>query len=237
LVHLGIERKNSGNDQGPLPFLDVGQKMNTLDYVVSKYKIDLKEGSPIEIPNVGRNNIPDLLHDLDFKLGVEVGVAEGKYSQLLADVNPQMKLYGVDPYIPYEGFTDTKEQSIFDRGYKNAKERLSSRPNYEFIEEFSMDAVKRFEDDSLDFVYIDANHREPYVSQDIREWYKKVRPGGILSGHDYAVSRQIVFDVIAAIKKFTSENKINPWFVLGTWKRVPGIIRDNSRSWMIVKPI
>ena len=49
----------------------------------------------------------------------------------------------------------------------------------------SLEAAKLIPDGSLDFVYIDANHRYFEVSQDIRAWLPKVRPGGVLCGHDY----------------------------------------------------
>jgi predicted O-methyltransferase YrrM len=48
-----------------------------------------------------------------------------------------------------------------------------------------MEAVKDFKDESLDFVFIDGNHQYSYVLEDITEWSKKVRSGGIVSGHDY----------------------------------------------------
>jgi hypothetical protein len=38
-----------------------------------------------------------------------------------------------------------------------------------------MDALNDFEDDSLDFVYIDGNHEFPYVAEDLFHWSKKVR--------------------------------------------------------------
>jgi predicted O-methyltransferase YrrM len=46
-------------------------------------------------------------------------------------------------------------------------------------------AADDFLDNSLDFVYIDAGHRFDDVVQDIIKWTKKVRKGGIISGHDY----------------------------------------------------
>ena len=48
-----------------------------------------------------------------------------------------------------------------------------------------MDAVKDFADGSLDFVYIDGHHGFKYVAEDIWEWHKKVKKGGIVAGHDY----------------------------------------------------
>jgi predicted O-methyltransferase YrrM len=38
---------------------------------------------------------------------------------------------------------------------------------------------------NLAAVYIDGDHRFEFVKQDISAWLPKVRPGGILAGHDY----------------------------------------------------
>lgn len=217
--------------------------MNTLEYLIKKYGInfDDKVRMPIEIPDVGRNNLAQWLHELNFKTGVEVGVAAGDYSQTLSDANPQMKLYGVDPYVPYEDYPDFREQSVFSNRLKEANKRLAGRPNFEFIKEFSLNAIKRFTDNSLDFVYIDANHQEPFVTQDITEWYKKVRPGGIIAGHDYGKPKDndgitVIHNVRRAVRNCATQNHIKPWFTLGTTKPIKGHIRDNPRTWMWVKP-
>lgn len=49
----------------------------------------------------------------------------------------------------------------------------------------SVDAAKLFPDEALDFVFIDGSHEEEDVTNDIRDWLPKVRPGGILAGHDF----------------------------------------------------
>lgn len=49
----------------------------------------------------------------------------------------------------------------------------------------SEDAVGKFGDDSLDLVFIDADHTYRACRDDISRWLPKVRPGGILCGHDY----------------------------------------------------
>ena len=98
-----------------------------------------------------------------------------------------------------------------------------------------MDIVKTFEDGSLDFVYIDGNHYFEYVVQDIAFWSKKVRKGGIVSGHDYIHKRAPTKShVIQAVNGYVDSYKINPWFLIGSQAKVPGEIRDNSRSWMWV---
>jgi len=50
----------------------------------------------------------------------------------------------------------------------------------------SLEAVKLYDDHSLDFVFIDAAHDYDNVRKDILAWKPKVKPGGILAGHDYS---------------------------------------------------
>lgn len=212
--------------------------MNTLDFIINKYNIDPSGKLPIMIPNTGRKDLAKLLHELNFKVGVEVGVLQGKYLFMLCKLNPQMKLYGVDPWKVYNDYPDLSDQKTFDLFYEQTKEKLASFSNYELIRESSMDAIKKFEDESLDFVYIDANHEDPYISEDIIEWSKKVRKGGIISGHDYYKNKRRVgeFKIIEATNKYTKDNNIKPWFVLGSNKKIPGLVRDTCRSWFWVKP-
>jgi hypothetical protein len=55
----------------------------------------------------------------------------------------------------------------------------------EMIKGYSPSASEMFEDASLDFVYIDGAHDYNSVKSDLDAWYKKLKIGGILSGHDY----------------------------------------------------
>jgi predicted O-methyltransferase YrrM len=58
----------------------------------------------------------------------------------------------------------------------------------EYITDITMDshlAAGQFEDKSLDFVFIDADHRYEYTKRDILAWLPKIKNGGIIAGHDY----------------------------------------------------
>ena len=210
--------------------------MNTLEYIIEKYK-PVAVASPImEIPNVGRDDIAVLVHDLYLKIGVEVGVASGQYSKVLNDANPQMKLYGIDPWASYKEYKDYVKKETFDYLETEARKRLSGRTNYEFIKEFSIDAVKRFEDNSIDFVYLDGNHEDPYITQDIEGWYKKIKTGGIVSGHDFTKPKHTSYNVISAVMNFVKTNNISPLLIWGLNGKNNGLKRDTARSWMIIKP-
>ena len=51
----------------------------------------------------------------------------------------------------------------------------------------SVEIAKTYTDKSLDFVFIDGDHRYKFVKADILAWLPKVKSGGILAGHDYAL--------------------------------------------------
>jgi predicted O-methyltransferase YrrM len=55
----------------------------------------------------------------------------------------------------------------------------------ELIKSDSCSAASLFENESLDFVFIDGNHWYDYVKKDIEAWLPKIKKGGIISGHDY----------------------------------------------------
>lgn len=52
----------------------------------------------------------------------------------------------------------------------------------------SLAAAARYVDGSLDAVFIDADHSYESVASDIAAWLPKVRPGGIIAGHDFSPS-------------------------------------------------
>ena len=90
----------------------------------------------------------------------------------------------MDAWQVYRGYRDHVTQEKLDNFYKATLYRLAPY-DIEVIREFSLNAIAQISDNSLDFVYIDGNHELPYVINDIIEWSKKVRKGGIVSGHDY----------------------------------------------------
>ncbi len=44
--------------------------------------------------------------------------------------------------------------------------------------------AEEFNDGAFDFVYIDADHSYEAVKRDIAAWLPKIKPGGIIAGHD-----------------------------------------------------
>jgi len=121
-------------------------------------------------------------------LGVEVGVQYGYFfKEILKDWKGILK--GVDSW---DGYESSYQQAIENVGAEN------------LIRKTSVEASKDFKDESLDFVYIDADHQYNSVKEDIEAWFPKVRKGGIVSGHDYVTYEN--YGVIKAVDEFAEKN-------------------------------
>src|SRR3990167_8242140 len=121
-----------------------------------------------------------------FKM-VEVGSLEGISTLLFASCVDTV--YSVDCYdykVPETGRIPEHDQ-MFVEAERMFVARTKDVPNIVKIKKTSVEAAKDFEDGSLDAVYIDAEHDEDSVREDIRTWRPKIKPGGILSGHDYVL--------------------------------------------------
>lgn len=129
------------------------------------------------------------------RICVEVGVEAGYYSQQILDHGQPSVLHLVDLWRtqPVEIYTDTAnvDQDTFDRMYAALQGKHINDPRVRFLRMDSTWAAELFRDKSLDWVYLDANHAKPAVLRDLAAWWRKIRPGGWLCGHDYAItSRQ-----------------------------------------------
>ena len=120
---------------------------------------------------------------------VEIGSWKGKSAfcmgSFIALENKNIKFYCVDTWKgsdEHSTESDVISDTLFDVFKKNTEEVK----NYITpIRRTSLDAAKQFENESLDFVFIDAAHDYENVKNDINAWYPKVKKGGTISGHDY----------------------------------------------------
>jgi predicted O-methyltransferase YrrM len=171
---------------------------------------------PIILKGIGRHSkFKELMRELDFKTGAEIGTRLGSFARELCIALPDLKLYCIDPWKYYPEYDEIPDQSQLDSQYEATKKRLTGY-NCEIIRKTSMDAVKKFVPNSLDFVFIDGNHDYKFVLEDIAEWTKIVKPGGIIYGHDYMPDHP---GVMQAIHEYISKNSINPWFILRTGRQ------------------
>ena len=120
---------------------------------------------------------------------VEVGSYAGHSAELFLNSNKIKTLYCIDPWC--NGYDDKDSASESDMiEVENSFDTLvlNKFDNVIKLKHTSKDAVKLFEDESLDCVYIDANHQYEAVKEDILLWLPKVKKNGIISGHDYWIT-------------------------------------------------
>lgn len=120
-------------------------------------------------------------------VGAEVGTFRGEFSLEIVK-NWGGRLYMIDVWRPLDGdYEDISNHGNFVNGvYADAMENIKGYEDKAImIRAKSEIASTMFNDNSLDFVYIDANHAYDFVVQDIELWYPKVKSGGYLCGHDY----------------------------------------------------
>lgn len=137
-----------------------------------------------------RNELGDVLvaNRLN-KIGVEIGTHRAVYAKCILDRWPGI-LHCVDPWFNPEGYD---QATLLDgsNGDRQEDEKVAKRTLNPYgrraIRHFTISskALSLFADNSLDFVYIDGDHRQEHFRFDLHHWYMKVRPTGMIAGHDW----------------------------------------------------
>jgi hypothetical protein len=138
-------------------------------------------------------------------LGAELGVKQGKFTEHLLGRFPKLHMVAVDLWEPRapsgrRGY-ETYDQWNFDEIQSEYRHRTAG-----FAERLTTmrcdtkEAAAGFPDRSFDFVFIDAEHTYEGVKADIAAWRPKLKPGGLLSGHDYCTAFQGVCDAVNELR-------------------------------------
>jgi hypothetical protein len=148
---------------------------------------------------------------------LEIGVYKGHFSEMIKQSLRPSKLFLVDPWTVgadkngkierYENetclptaYSSTEDLDLIKQ--KFGQEIIDGK--IEINRNYSYDAIDSFEDESLDFIYIDACHLYDSVLWDLENYLPKLKEGGVISGHDYV--DYPVFGVIEAVKDFCTKH-------------------------------
>jgi len=131
----------------------------------------------------------DILHYLPKNLIIaELGVFEGTFSKKIYNICSPSKLYLVDVFegVHRSGDKDGINFKVvyLDEAYQNLKENFKNK-NVDVVKSNTEKFLTSLENNSLDVVYIDADHSYNSVLQDLTLSRQKVKIGGFLCGHDY----------------------------------------------------
>lgn len=151
--------------------------------------------------------------DVLVELGTWKGHSISYLGKKLLEQSYDFKLYGVDLFD--DSYIHTKEgnshlasqmkyiydvynQNLIDAGVREVIKDIKGN---------TWEVASQFEDNSVNFVFIDADHNYESVKKDILSWLPKMKKGGIMSGHDY-------FNNTCGVKQAVDE--IFPNVVIGT---------------------
>lgn len=172
------------------------------------------EGIPRWLPG---EDIPKIIAEMKSPVGVEIGTAEGYTTEYLLETVSDLKLYGIDPYEIYIDYNGNEPNSEKDKEQHHKKvEKFSDR--YTHIYKTSDDAASEFEDESLDFVFIDGLHTYEQVLKDCVNYYPKLKKGGYIIGHDFA-RIQAVNTAVREFAKSIDKEILNARQDLWYWKK------------------
>jgi len=154
-------------------------------------------------------------------IGAELGVASGYFSDALLKNAPFKRLYSIDAWADHHD----------DDEYLRCVRRLRKHGNRSVVMRmFFKEALQHFPDKTFDFIYIDAYaHTGQQDGQILRDWWPKLRPGGLFSGHDYDEAWP---RTIECVDDFAGQEGLDISVLPG----VPGGSRENEyASWFAFK--
>lgn len=120
---------------------------------------------------------------------VEVGVYRGAYAACILSWGVE-KLYLVDAWKHVDGGLAEliETQEALEAAHEECLDRLSGDLDRVMVlRGWSIDMAKYIPNGSCDFVYIDASHAYASVKSDLRNYWAKLQPDGIMAGHDYHI--------------------------------------------------
>ncbi len=150
-------------------------------------------------------------------VGAEVGVWCGSASSVLLNDCPSLTLHMIDRWSPFtpkckeyavKGDTMSRmSQREHDKAYGQASDAVKFAGNRAVIKRGeSVKIAATYDNEYFDFVFIDAEHSMVAALSDMYAWYPKIKPGGLLCGHDYGHKR---FPGVAlAVKNFINDNNL-----------------------------
>jgi len=143
--------------------------------------------------------------------GAEIGVFRGHMSRRLLAYMPSLNLFMVDSWEAHDQTGDYAMSGDFHAGLSAEQQEgfaQEAAGNVAFAEsrrmifrEPSDKAAHRIGDGKLDFVFIDADHSYQGCLSDIEAWLPKLKPDGLLCGHDYD-NPEYDFGVKRAVDEF-----------------------------------
>ena len=163
-------------------------------------------------------------------VGAEIGVAEGTFSAAILESAEPRELHLIDPWSHVESGSDPLQGSGHlegidralggtfappaanaqgDVAFAGVAARFEGETRVRLHRQFSYKAAGGFPDGFFDFAYIDGDHHYEFVLRDLQDFAAKLKPGGLMFGHDFfedAFAREKHYGVIEAVNAFVKRS-------------------------------
>jgi hypothetical protein len=163
------------------------------------------------------SNRTAMLEALPIKMGgraLEIGVALGDFSRAIIDRMKPEVFYAADIFQMHEVeshwgtpstvlFNSMTHEEFFRDRFKSDPVNVLAGP--------SSQTLSQIEDESLDFIYVDAEHTYQPVKADGETGLRKLRSGGIMIFNDYTLFDQymgVSYGVVRAVNELINQHDL-----------------------------
>lgn len=160
--------------------------------ITLRYNSNKEWRAPGTICNIQLIGFNDLLRYLavnyknrdDLKM-IEIGSHMGESTGLFAATQVFDEIHAIDPHNGVEEFNDISGwtwEEVQQEFFNNIRHFTDI---IHYHRDFSYNIVDGFSDGYFDFIYVDGEHTYEGAKRDITQFLPKLKPGGIMAGHDY----------------------------------------------------
>ncbi|MBC8875910.1 MAG: class I SAM-dependent methyltransferase [Planctomycetes bacterium] len=172
----------------------------------------------------------DLLRRLP-KGGVvaEIGVFAGDFAAKILEIVRPQRLVLVDWWKPGP-VAQGNVRTTGPENYRRVLDRFAApiaTGQVVVVRQEASDAAQQFEDEFLDWVYIDADHNYAGVARDLAAWRTKVKRTGLILGHDYCELADRDYGVVRAVNDAIARRELE--LVRVTLEAFPSFIARRAK--------
>ena len=164
--------------------------------------------------------------------GAEIGVYRGDFSREVLAQWHGSEWCLIDPWVASDDYLRLHAAVSWDMeaAYSEVQRLAAAESRVRLFRTASTDWR---DTEPFDVVYIDGSHDFQSVSTDLNHWWERLKPGGLLCGHDYLddwrwsedINRGVLFGVRSAVDRFAAEHD-----------RVVATTREEFPTWWFLKP-
>jgi len=123
------------------------------------------------------------------EVGAFVGGTVCHLGQRLNELGKTPKIFAIDNWVCSEVSPESLEfigtDKDFLKAFQDNMERTTTAHLVTTLKGDSIELAATFEDNSIDFLFLDGLHQHPYNENEIKAWLPKMKADSTIAGHDY----------------------------------------------------